>query len=344
MSAFKYSYFHNISSLSERDKIFLKSILDHNYTLYANLSRCGRFKAMQKEVKPKIIAVVGPTASGKSGLAVLIAKKFNGEVISADSRQVYKGLDIGTGKVTEKEMAGVPHHLLDIANPKDRFTVSTYKELADKTIEEILSRGKLPIICGGTGFYIDAVTKNVLLPDVPINKSLREKLSQKSSLRLFEMLKNLDEKRALAIGQHNKVRLIRAIEIAKALGKVPPIKTEPKYDVLSIGIKTEKDVLKKKIHMRLISRIKQGMIAEAEKMHGKSLSWKRMQELGLEYRALARHLSGELTKEEMTETLDREICQYAKRQIQWWKRDQNIQWFPIEKTQQIKSSVKKFLK
>ena len=298
---------------------------------------------MKRESKPKIIAVVGPTASGKSGLAVLIAKKFNGEIVSADSRQVYKGLNIGTGKITKKEMGGVPHHLLDVANAKDRFTVSLYKELADKAIEEILSCGKLPIICGGTGFYIDAVTKNVLLPDVPVDQKLREKLSKKTALQLFEQLKKLDKKRALAIGEHNKIRLIRAIEIVKTLGEVPSIKTEPKYKVLSIGIQIEKDALKERIYKRLIARLKQGMIAEANKLHHAGLSWKRMKELGLEYRVLARHLSGELTKEQMTEQLNREINQYARRQIQWWKRDQSIQWFPLEKTRQIYDAAKKFL-
>jgi tRNA dimethylallyltransferase len=293
---------------------------------------------------PKIVAVVGPTASGKSALAVEIAKKYNGEVISADSRQVYVGLNIGTGKITKKEMSGVQHHLLDVANPKTQFTVSTYKELADKAITEILSRGKLPIICGGTGFYIEAVVKNVLLPNVPVNKKLRKKLSKKSSLQLFEMLKKLDPARAAAVGQYNAVRLIRAIEIVTALGKVPPVKIEPKYEVLSIGIKTEKDVLKEKIHARLLSRIKQGMITEAKTLHEKGLTWKRMKELGLEYRALARHLCGETTEQEMIEQLDREIYQYAKRQIQWFKRDKNIQWFPIENTQKINNTIKKFLK
>jgi tRNA dimethylallyltransferase len=292
---------------------------------------------------PKIIAIVGPTASGKSGLAVEIAKKYNGEVISADSRQVYVGLDIGTGKITKKEMSGIPHHLLDVVNPKNRFTVSDFKKLADSAIAEIISRGKLPIICGGTGFYIESVVKNILLPDVSVNKKLRDKLSKKTASQLFEMLKKLDNERAIAIGQHNKVRLIRAIEIVETLGKIPPIKTDPKYEVLSIGIKIEKDVLKEKIYARLISRIKQGMINEARKLHTKGLSCKRMKELGLEYRALACHLSGELSKQEMIDQLNREIYQYSRRQIQWWKRDQNIQWFPLKETQKINTAIKKFL-
>jgi tRNA dimethylallyltransferase len=295
-------------------------------------------------IRPKIIAIVGPTASGKSGLAVEIAKKYNGEVISADSRQVYVGLNIGTGKITKKEMTGVSHHLLDVANPKNQFTMSDFKKLADEAITGMISRGKLPIICGGTGFYIEAVIKNVLLPDVQINKKLRERLSKKTALQLFEILNKLDKGRAVAIGQHNAVRLIRAIEIAQTLGKVPPIKTEPKYEVLSIGIKTEKNALKEKISTRLISRIKQGMISEAKKLHNKGLSWKRMKELGLEYRALASHLSGKLTKKEMAEKLNHEIYQYARRQIQWFKRDQNIKWFTIDKTEGINTTIEKFLK
>ncbi|HAO65005.1 TPA: tRNA (adenosine(37)-N6)-dimethylallyltransferase MiaA, partial [Candidatus Taylorbacteria bacterium] len=302
-----------------------------------------RFKSMKKPSKPKIIAIVGQTSSGKSGLAVKLAKKIDGEVISADSRQVYKGLNIGSGKITKKEMLGVPHHLLDIANPKERFTVSMFKELADKAIGEILARGKVPIICGGTGFYVEAVVKNVLLPDVPVNKKLRKELSKKTAGQLFEILKKIDPKRALEIGKQNGIRLIRALEIVKALGQVPPLSHKPIYETLSIGIETEKDLLKEKIHARLLARIKDGMIAEAKKLHEKGLSWKRMEELGLEYRALARHLREELTKEEMIEELNREIYQYARRQAQWFRRDKNIQWFEISEIEKINSTVKKFL-
>ena len=299
---------------------------------------------MQKTAKPKIIAVVGPTASGKSSLAVELAKKFNGEIISADSRQVYVGLNIGTGKITKKEMSGVPHHLLDVENPKNRFTVDLYKKLADKAIADILARGKLPIITGGTGFYVDAVIKNVILPDVPVNPKLRAQLSKKTASQLFAQLKKVDPKRANEIGEHNKVRLIRAIEIVKAIGKVPPLKTEPKYDTLSIGIKIDKEKLHQKIYLRLISRLKQGMINEAKKLHGAGLSWKRMEDLGLEYRYLARYLTNKISKAEMIEQLNRAICQYARRQIQWFKPNTNIHWFPIEKTKHIETAAKKFLR
>ena len=180
-------------------------------------------------MKPKIIVVLGQTVTGKSDLAVKVAKKINGEIISADSRQVYKGLDIGTGKITQKEMKGVPHHLLDVANPKRRFTVAQYQKLTISAIAEIVRRDKTPIICGGTGFYIDAITKGVVFPEVPPNLKLRKQLNTKSAIALFEVLKKLDPVRAKNIDPKNKVRLIRAIEIAKSLGKVPKIKeTKPK--------------------------------------------------------------------------------------------------------------------
>ncbi len=301
-------------------------------------------KPMKKPIKPKIIAVVGPTASGKSDLAVQIAKKYNGEVISADSRQVYKGLNIGTGKITKKEMLGVPHYLLDIADPKKRFTVSKFKELADKSISEIISRGKLPILCGGTGFYIEAVVKNVILPDVQPDNTLRQKLSKKSSLQLLNILKKLDEKRASEIDPRNKIRMIRAIEIAKALGKVPAVKTEPKYETLSIGIKVDREILKEKIVARLHTRLKKGMVTEAKKLHTAGLSWKRMQELGLEYRHLSLYLQNKVSKPEFIDRLGIDIWHYARRQFQWFKRDEKIEWYTLNEKAKMYSTVNKFIK
>ena len=297
---------------------------------------------------PKIITIVGPTASGKSDLAVAVAKKFNGEVISADSRQVYKGLDIGTGKITKREMKGVPHYLLDVANPLSKpfaqFSVDKYKALADKAIVDILSRSKIPILCGGTGFYIDAVCQNILLPDVAPNPKLRASLSKKDSATLFAMLQKLDSKRAKDIDPNNKVRIIRAIEIAKALGKVPEIKANPKYDTLYIGAHQKPEILKERIRTRLLKRIKAGMIREAEHLHKKSLSWKRMNELGLEYRYLALYLQNKITKPEMIEKLDFESLHYAKRQMTWFKKNKNIVWMDPKKEPAIFRSIQKFLK
>ncbi|NQV88665.1 MAG: tRNA (adenosine(37)-N6)-dimethylallyltransferase MiaA [Parcubacteria group bacterium] len=282
-------------------------------------------------MKPKILVILGPTASGKSDLAVKLAKKFNGEIISADSRQVYKGLDIGTGKITKKEMLGIPHHLLDVANPKKRFTVVEFKRLADKAITDILKRGKLPIICGGTGFYIQAVVDNVVLPDVPPNDKLRVKLEKKTTDELVNILKKLDKKRLSTIDENNRRRLIRAIEIASALGKVPPIKKHSDFDALQIGTKIDDKELRERIHTRLIKRVKQGMITEAKNLHQNRLSWKRMEELGLEYRYLALYLQNKMSKDEMIQKLETEIWHYSRRQMTWFKKDKRIKWTDTNK-------------
>src|SRR3989344_5936444 len=197
--------------------------------------------------KPKLVVILGPTASGKSDLAVILAKKYNGEVISADSRQVYKGLDIGTGKITKGEMRGVRHHLLDVANPRKQFTASDFVRLTNLTVVKIVNENKLPIICGGTGFYIDAILGDKQIPEVPPNDKLRKELEKKSTEELFKMLKKLDPERAENIDSKNPRRLVRAIEICNKLGKVPSLqnlnsKSEiiNKFEVLKIGIKIEK--------------------------------------------------------------------------------------------------------
>ncbi|MBU4078319.1 tRNA (adenosine(37)-N6)-dimethylallyltransferase MiaA, partial [Patescibacteria group bacterium] len=168
---------------------------------------------LKGKYKPKIIVVVGPTASGKSDLAVEIAKKYNGEVVSADSRQVYKGMDIGTGKITQKEMQGIKHYLLDVASPKTRFTVAQYQKKANQAIGEIIKKEKLPILCGGTGFYIQSIVDNIAIPKVKPDLKLRKNLEKQSAEELFEQLKKLDSERAKNIDKYNKRRLIRAIEI-----------------------------------------------------------------------------------------------------------------------------------
>jgi tRNA dimethylallyltransferase len=325
--------------------------------------------------KPKIIVVLGPTSSGKSDLAVTIAQNLDrlirtnmpitktvksgvtkskevlGEVISADSRQIYKGLDIGTGKITKKEMKGVPHHLLDVASPKRRFTASDFKKLADKKIEEILKRGNVPIICGGTGFYIDALLGQKNIPEVPPNEKLRKELQNKSTEELFSILKKLDPERARTIDSKNPRRLVRAIEICEAIGKVPrlqipndKLQITNKFKILKIGIKISNEELRERINKRLEKRIKQGMIEEAKKLHKKGLSYKRMRELGLEYGALADLLENKITKVEMTTRLQTEIWQYAKRQITYFKKDKSIVWVDIYNIENFIASLNKIIK
>ena len=294
--------------------------------------------------KPKLIVVLGPTASGKSDLAVELAKKFNGEVISADSRQVYKGLDLGSGKITKKEMRGVPHHLLDVCNPKKVFSVSIYKKLAEKAIKEILSKNKIPIICGGTGFYIDAAISGIDFPEVPPNKDLRFKIQDLGIEQLVKMLQKLDPERAKTVDTKNKVRIVRAIEIATALGKVPSISNSIVYDTIQIGIKWPDETLKDRIYQRIISRIKKGMIKEVENLHKSGLSWKRMHDLGLEYRYISLFLQNKISKEEMIETLSKETWQYAKRQMTWFKKNKNIIWLEPENLKASEEAIRLFLK
>ncbi len=294
-------------------------------------------------MKPKVLVIVGPTSSGKSALAVSLAKKLNGEVISADSRQVYRGLTIGTGKITKREMKGVRHHLLDVASPKRKFSADDYVRCARAAIQDISSRGKLPIVAGGTGFYVDALVGRITLPDVPPNPALRRIHNKFATAELLCMLKKVDSARAKTIEPDNKRRIIRALEIARALGKNPVSKTTLKYDALWVGIAPPMKELEKKISARLLARMRQGMVAEAKRLHAAGLSYKRMEELGLEYRSLARHLLGIITREQMIEELNRAIRKYAIRQIRYWKRNKEIRWFEKPDSQNILMEVRVIL-
>lgn len=293
-------------------------------------------------MNPQIIVILGPTATGKSDIAVQIAQKIDGEIISADSRQVFKGMDLGSGKITKKEMLGIPHHLLDVANPKNFFSVVKYKELAEKSIEKILSKNKTPIICGGTGFYIDSIVKNIILPEVKLNKKLRAKLEKYSVEKLFKILKSLSPSRAKDIDKNNKVRLIRAIEIAKELGSVPKIKEgQNKYNFIIIGIDSKDDILKQRIEKRLLKRIKLGLINEVKKLHKQGVSWKRLESFGLEYKQTALYLQKKIAKNEMIENLKNEIWHFVKRQRTWFKRNQNIKWYNIDSDSKILKDIRK---
>jgi len=280
----------------------------------------------------KILVIVGPTASGKSGLGIKLAQKLHGEIVSADSRQVYNGLDIGTGKVTKREMQGVPHHMLDVAGVRNQFTVVTYCRMACKVIDDIISRGKLPIIVGGTGQYIDALTKGLIVPEVKPNKMLRAKLEKLTNDKLFKLLKQLDPVRARNIDKNNPRRLVRAIEIAKALGKVPALVSKPRYSPVVVGIRIVNDELRIKIKKRLDARLRSGMIAEVRRLREEGVSWKRLFDLGLEYRYISLYLQKKLSKSEMLEKLEREIVKYAKRQMTWFKRDKSILWLSDKQT------------
>lgn len=299
----------------------------------------------EHETQYKVIAVVGPTASGKSALAVDIARLVGGEIVSADSRQTYVGLNIGTGKVTKSEMLSVPHYMLDVANPKRKMSVVQYERLATRAICDILKRGKVPIICGGTGFYIDAILTNASFPAVPPNSKLRKELEKLSPEKLFKKLQKIDPTRAKNIDSKNSRRLIRAIEIATTLGNVPK-STLPKerYDTFYIGLTLQKEELAERIKTRLLARIRRGMVAEARKLHEQGLSWKRMESLGLEYRFLAQFLQNKILKDEMLRDLETAIRQYSKRQMVWFKRNKKIKWFRPDEYEKILKVAENFLK
>ena len=282
----------------------------------------------QKEL---VIAIVGPTATGKSAFGIALAKRLGGEIISADSRQVYKGLDIGSGKVTKREMAGVPHHLRDVADPKKSFTVVDYVRRAEEAIADIVLRRKTPIIVGGTGLYIDALLTGAAFPKVDEDKALRKELSKKTTEELFAMLAKLDPRRAKEIDRHNPMRLIRAIEIAQTLGAVPPVKNKkPPYRVLWLGLSMSREHLRKVIAARLSSRIRDGLVEEVRELIARGVTKKRLLALGLEYRYAVMHIDGALSKQEFEETLATKIYQYAMRQLTWFKRNKELIW--IEKT------------
>ncbi|MCX6785341.1 MAG: tRNA (adenosine(37)-N6)-dimethylallyltransferase MiaA [Candidatus Komeilibacteria bacterium] len=291
-------------------------------------------------MKNKLIVILGPTASGKTKLAVKLARVFKGEIVSADSRQVYQGLDIGTGKDL-KDYCAIPYHLIDVANPKKRFSLSRYQTLAYRAIDDILKRGKTPFLVGGSGLYLQSIIDGYQLTKVKPNLKLRNQLSKKSIKQLQGLAKNYKIK----LNQsdfNNKRRLIRAIEIKKARNQKSK-KSNPKYNCLLLGIKYPREILNKRIDQRLKERLqKQGLIQEVKKLKKQGLSWKKLDDFGLEYRFIGQYLQGKLTYEEMFNKLAIAIHQFAKRQITWFKRDRAIIW--LDNKKQVKKLIKNFLR
>jgi len=280
-----------------------------------------------KKIYQNIIVIVGPTASGKSDLAIALAKKYNGEIISADSRQVYKGMDIGTGKVTEKEQKNIPHWLLDRVTPKTTYNITHFIRDTKKAIADIQKRGKTPIICGGTGFWVQSFIEGNTFPSVKPNTVLRKKLEALPLETLVTLLRAQDPKRAETIDTKNKIRIIRALEICEALGSVPIIQKKSfvhndtkRNNFLIIALCPPKEKLDHNILVRLEKRFKQGMIEEVTTLHSHHVSWKRLESFGLEYKYIALFLQKKISLETMKERLYFEIKHYAKRQFTWLKR------------------------
>lgn len=293
--------------------------------------------------KPKIVNVVGTTASGKSDLAIELAKKFAGEVISADSRQVYINLDVGTAKVTKAEMQEIPHYLLDLLPPTQVYSVEDFKKDAEKAISAIIQQRKLPIIAGGTFYYTDALLGRVSTSSVPPNHNLRVELEEKTTEDLFKKLIAVEPRRASTIDKHNRRRLIRALEITNAVGYVPEAtKTPSPYQVLTIGCIRSKEELLERFKVRIATWLDGSLEQEVRSLLASGVPEERLRELGFEYSLMLDYLQGSISKEDLPQKYLEKNWQYAKRQLTWLKRDETIQWYdPTDK--KIFEVVREFL-
>lgn len=283
---------------------------------------------MRVEMNNRVIAVVGATASGKTSYAIELAKKINGEIISADSRLVYKGMDIGTAKPTIDEMQEIPHYMIDVVEPEYNYSVGLYVKEAKKHITDIISRGKVPIVVGGTGLYFRVLLENYDLPDVKPDYELRKELSSYSYEELLEMLTKLDEKAANSVEKNDKKKLIRYIEIIKLAGKpldlVRGVK-EKEFNVEWVGLNFPREILYDKINKRVDLMIEQGLIDETKKLLQKHGRISNITDT-IGYREVLSYLDGELSLDEAKDKLKKNTRNYAKRQLTWFRKNKQINW------------------
>jgi len=301
----------------------------------------------------KLIVILGQTAGGKTDLSIKLAKKYNGEVVSADSRQVYKGMDIGTAKpkiVKEKNKivsSDITHWLLDIKNPNQIYTVAEYKKDAIKAIRNIQKRGKLPILTGGTGLYIKSIVDNLNIPKVKAHPLLRQKIEEEMQERgldfVFQKLIELDPEAAYIVDPKNPRRVVRALEVVLSTKK--PFSEQrksgsPLFDVLEIGISLPKEKLKERINFRVDKMIKEGLVKEVEKLMEK---YGREQQAfdAIGYREIIEFLNNKTTLEQAVETMKTNTWHYAKKQMTWFKRDSRIHW--VKNQKEVEKLTKKFL-
>lgn len=293
----------------------------------------------------KTIVLVGQTASGKTATAIALAQAIQGEIISADSRQVYRRLDIGSDKVTHDAMRGVPHHLIDVASPlTDKFTVSNFVEQARAAMQDMCARGTVPIVAGGTMLYIDALCGNVQVPDVPPNPTLRAELEQRGLASLLAELQEKDPVRAATIEPGNKRRLIRALEIVAVRGTVPPLQVSTSdVDILWLGLYNDSEIQRGKIEQRNAAMLEHGLLDEVQTLHESGVPWERFSEFGFEYKYPAMHLQGEITKDECLQKMNQGTWRYARKQKSWWKDRSEIHWFKPSEYKQLLRVAQEFL-
>ena len=277
---------------------------------------------------PKLIVIEGTNASGKSSLGVDLAARFGGEIISADSRQVYRRLDLGSGKITPEEMKGIPHHLLDVCSPGEFFSMADFQRLAYAAIGGILERGSLPFLVGGTGLYVDAVADGYNLSDKAPDHHLRAHLETFETPELYEMLKQ--KLPDTEIDPRNRHRIMQALERLEADDYRPAGKT-PRYELLKLGVTWPREILKQRIDERLDRRLEAGMVDEVRALLDEGVSEEFMVKLGLEYKYLTWYLTGKIGYGQMKEELGNAIKKFAKRQMTWFRRDPRIHWLDMSK-------------
>ena len=276
---------------------------------------------------PKLVVVAGTTASGKSDLGVELAKRFNGEVVSADSRQVFRGLDLGSGKITPEETQGIPHHLIDICNPGDFYSVHDFQRMAYPAIDDIIARGKVPFLVGGTGLYVAAVTEGYDMSSFEPDLEYRDELEKLSTPELYAML--MEKAPDSDIDPKNRNRVMRKLEKIHAGDDHEPV-NKPRYECLKLGVHFPRPILKERIDIRLEKRMQLGMVDEVRRLIENGASIEFMLKLGLEYRHIAQLIIGEFaTEEEMCAELSLAIKRFAKRQMIWFRRDKEIKWLDM---------------
>ena len=279
--------------------------------------------------KPKLIVIAGTNASGKSGLGVELARMFGGEIISADSRQVFRGYDLGSGKITPEEMQGVPHHLIDVCKSNDFFSMHDFQRLAYEAIDGILARGKVPFLVGGTGLYIASVTEGYVMSDRMPDLAYRDELEKKSTPELYAMLTGLVPD--VEVDAKNRNRVMRMLEKIHDGDDHRP-HNEPRYDCLKLGVTWDRETLKKRIDERLERRMQQGMVDEVRTLMENGASREFLYKLGLEYRYISQYINGEFATEgEMCAELSLAIKRFAKRQMTWFRRDGAIHWLRMDR-------------
>ena len=301
--------------------------------------------------KNKVIVICGPTASGKTALSIELAKQINGEIVSCDSMQIYKDMDIGTAKPTTEEMQGIKHYLIGYVSPEERYSVADYKIDAKKAIKEIIEKGKMPIVVGGTGLYLDSLIYEIEYQDIKLDEEYRKKLEkeveEKGLKELYEKAKQIDEKAIEKISPNDKKRILRILEIYHATGKtktqqeMESRKKEVEYDYKVYALDWDRQKLYDRINKRVDMMIKQGLIEEVKQILNKYDTFPTAMQ-GLGYKEVVEYLEGKLTKEEMIEKIKMETRRYAKRQLTWFRKNKQTIWLDAEDT--LQNNIHRILK